>query len=351
MVEQAVRVGIVGAGNNTRQRHIPGLQAIEGVEVVRVCNRSRESSQRAADQFGIPNIDTSWGDLVTASDIDAVVIGTWPYLHREVTCAALAAGKHVMCEARMAMNAAEAHAMRAASQERPDLVAQVVPSPFTLRVDRTIQELLADGYLGELYALVVRAAGTEFADVKPPAHWRQQRKFSGNNILSMGIWYEATMRWVGHASSVLARTRLCVGKRPDPETGALVDVDVPDHVDIVTDLPGGAQGSYQFSGVTGLGPSPGAWLFGSAGTLHFDPSSGRLLGGRPGDDSLHEIEIPDAKAGGWRVEEEFVNAIRGHEPITHTTFEDGVRYMEFTDAVHRSSESGQAVALPLTDVG
>ena len=43
------------------------------------------------------------------------------------------------------------------------------------------------------------------------------------------------------------------------------------------------------------------------------------------------------------MEEEFVNAVRGREKITHTNFEDGVRYMEFTDAVAKSAASGQAV--------
>ena len=73
-----------------------------------------------------------------------------------MTCAALDAGKHVMCEARMAMNAAEAHTMLNKSQAHPNLVAQIVPSPFTFRVDHTIQDLMAEGYLGELYSLVVR---------------------------------------------------------------------------------------------------------------------------------------------------------------------------------------------------
>ena len=47
------------------------------------------------------------------------------------------------------------------------------------------------------------------------------------------------------------------------------------------------------------------------------------------------------------MEEEFVNAIRGLEPVTHTSFEDGVRYMEFTEAVTRSAQSGKKVHLPL----
>src|SRR3989454_7962268 len=49
-------------------------------------------------------------ELVEMDDTNAICIGTWPYLHAPVTIAALARGKHVLCEARMAMNAAEAHA-------------------------------------------------------------------------------------------------------------------------------------------------------------------------------------------------------------------------------------------------
>ena len=56
---------------------------------------------------------------------------------------------------------------------------------------------------------------------------------------------------------------------------------------------------------------------------------------------------PADEAGGWRVEEEFISAIRGQEEITHTDFATGVKYMEFTEAVHRSRRSGAAVSLPL----
>src|SRR6266487_6990076 len=115
---ETIRIGIVGAGGNTTARHIPGLQAIDGCAIVSVCNRSRASSQRVADQFGIPTIYDSWQELVAAPDNDAIVIGTWPYLHCRATLAALAAGKHVLCEARMAMNLQEAIAMRDAARAR-----------------------------------------------------------------------------------------------------------------------------------------------------------------------------------------------------------------------------------------
>ena len=349
MNSQPIKVGIVGAGNNTRVRHIPGLQAIAGVEVVSVCNRSRESSQRAAETFHIPKVYDDWRQLVAADDTNAIVIGTWPYMHCEMTCAALEAGKHVMCEARMARNAAEAHTMLKKSQAHPNLIAQIVPSPFTLRVDRTIQDLIADGYIGDLYAMTVRGTVPGFANPETPLHWRQRQDLSGFNILTMGIWYEAAMRWVGPASAVFARTRIHIPQRRDPETGAMVTVDVPDHVDIVADLASGAQATYQFSVVCGLAPAPGAWLFGSTGTLHYDQASDKLFGGRQGEKTLQEIAVAPEKAGKWRVEEEFVGAIRGQEKIQFTAFADGVKYMEFTEAVHRSATSGQIVSLPLAE--
>ncbi|HSF30971.1 MAG TPA: Gfo/Idh/MocA family oxidoreductase, partial [Candidatus Tectomicrobia bacterium] len=64
MAQAPIKVGFIGAGNNTRVRHIPGLQAIDGVELVSVCNRSRESSQRVADQFNIPKVHDDWRVLM-----------------------------------------------------------------------------------------------------------------------------------------------------------------------------------------------------------------------------------------------------------------------------------------------
>jgi len=98
------------------------------------------------------------------------VIGTWPYMHREISCVVLAVGKHVMYEAQMAINVAEAHAMLAASQAHPNVVAQIVLSPFTFCADRTIQDLLADGYVGELYASEPDARGSGLAAPDQRAH-------------------------------------------------------------------------------------------------------------------------------------------------------------------------------------
>jgi predicted dehydrogenase len=339
-----IRIGIVGAGANTRSRHIPNLKAQAGVEIVSVCNRSPESSEKAAREFGIPKVHRHWRELVESSGVDAVVIGTWPYLHCPVTLSALAAGKHVLTEARMAMDASEARSMLETSRQNPHLITQVVPSPYTLRIDATVQTLLAAGFLGELLALEVRAHASSFIDRSGLFHWRHDRDLSGLNILGMGIWYEAIMRWVGEAKTVVAMTQVSVKQRKDSD-GTLRSISVPDHVDILAALVCGAQARFQFSAVTGLAPGPEVWLFGSDGTLHYDASGDKLSGGKRGDSALSEIPIRPELAGHWRVEEEFVNAIRGKEKVRLTTFEDGVKYMQFTEAVSRSARSGRAVSV------
>ena len=76
--------------------------------------------------------------------------------------------------------------------------------------------------------------------------------------------------------------------------------------------------------------------------------SDTILGGRAGDDGLSEIPIPDAEAREWTVEQDFVSAIQGGPP-GDTTFNAGLKYMAFTEAVFRSVERGGVVHLPLVD--
>ena len=342
MTGQKIRVGFIGVGANSRKYHVPNLKAQPGVELVAVANRSKTSGERAAKEFGIARVHEDWREVVEAKDIDAICIGTWPYTHCEMTLAALDAGKHVLCEARMAMNAAEGRRMLEGSRRKPNLVAQIVPAPHTLEVDPAVKARLAEGYAGEVLSVELQGSQGRFVDADGPLHWRHDGALSGHNILNMGIWYEAMMRWVGPARRVMAMTKIAVPRRRD-DSGAWHDVKVPDHVDILATLKSGAVAHLRFSSVTGLSPAPQAWIFGSEGTLCIDADAKRLLGGRRGDKELREVTIPAEKRIGWRVETEFVNAIRGREKITHTGFEDGVRYMEFTDAVSKSAASGQAV--------
>jgi len=242
----------------------------------------------------------------------------------------------------MARNAAEGRRMLEAARRAPHLVAQLVPAPHTLELDPTIRTLLAEGYAGEVLTVDVRATRQpRFVDPEEPLHWRQDVALSGHNILNMGIWYEAMMRWVGPARRVMAMTKIAVPRRRDA-AGAWRDVQVPDHVEILAEVASGAVARLGFSDITALAAPSEAWIFGRDGTLRIEADAGRLSGGRRGDGALRDIAIPPERRIGWRVEEEFVGAIRGRELVSHTTFDDGVRYMEFTDAVVRSAASGRA---------
>ncbi|KAF7597909.1 MAG: hypothetical protein CGU28_15875 [Candidatus Dactylopiibacterium carminicum] len=331
--KQVIRVGIIGAGANTRAMHIPGLRAQPGVEIVSVANRSPESGTRAAAELGIPRVASHWRAVIDDPGIDAVMIGTWPYLHCPVTLAALAAGKHVLCEARMAMDADEARRMLIASRARPDLVAQLVPAPFTLGVDRTVQRLLREGVLGQLLSVEVRAFDGRFLDPAAPLSWRQDAELSGLNVMSLGIWYETLMRWVGEARSVSARGRTFVTQRQDGD-GRLRSVRIPEHVVVLADLACGAQATITVSSICGAVKESSILLCGSEASLRF--ADGGLSLARKGETVFSPVDALPGEAGGWRVEEEFIRAIRGLENVSHTRFVDGLRYMLFTEAVARS---------------
>jgi predicted dehydrogenase len=345
MPNEEVRVGLIGAGRNTRDRHIPGFHKVDGVEIVSVANRSRESGRRVADQFNIPEVHDNWQALLEDDSIGAVCIGTWPDMHRTLTVAALEAGKHVLCEARMAATAQDAREMLAASRRNPGLVTQIVPSPLSFKVDYMLQEMIGGGFLGDLISVELQSLGPDFVDATGPLHWRHNRDISGFNILNMGIWYEAMIRWVGRATSVMAMSKINVPYRND-ESGTRQTVTIPDHVDVLCRLANGAQAHMKFSAATGLSNGNEVWLYGSEGTIRLDHRL-NIYAGKRGDHELAEVPVPEDKQGFWRVEEEFVNAIRGEEEITRTPFDVGVHYMEWTEAVTRSAQTGQAVALPL----
>ena len=238
MNNNTIRVGLIGAGDNTRKKHIPGFKAIDGVELVGVVNRSHESSQRVADEFGIPRVYDDWRALITAPDVEAICVGTWPYLHHPTVLAALENDKHVLTEARMALNAQEAREMLAASWAKPDLVTQVVPAPFSFGFEQTVIDMIADGYLGDLLS-VDFGISQGFVNREAPYMWRHDRDLSGYNAMLMGAWYECLMRIVGPVSSVTAVTRVIVDSRAD-SSGQPHATDIPDDIEVLSELPSGA---------------------------------------------------------------------------------------------------------------
>ena len=349
---QRIRLGLIGAGVNTRSRHIPGFLEIPGVELAAVCNRRPESTSAIAAEYRIPRQHRHWQEVVDDPDIDAILIGTWPYLHCPITLAALAAGKHVLTEARLSMNLAEARRMVAAAEQFQNLVTQVVPSPYGLAGDQVMRELIGAGYLGTLREVQVFALNSALADPAAPLSWRQDAALSGFNMLTLGIVHETLLRWVPPPIRVLAQVHAHWPTRIDPQSGVHRPVGTPDSVQALAILEGGARASYHFSGVAPVGQVMAIHLYGTEGVLHYDLTHDRIRGASRHQGSasdLVDLLIPPEKKGGWRVEADFISAIRHGTPIRFTNFQGGLAYMEFTEAVARSAEIGAAVDLPFDD--
>ncbi len=333
-----LRIGLIGAGANTASQHIPGFRRNDGVEVVGVANRTLASSRRIADQFGIPLVFDSPEVLCASPDIDAVCIGTWPYRHREYTIMALEAGKHVLCEARMAMDLAEAEDMLAASERHPGLVSQLVPAPFDFRLGPTITRLIAEGALGDVLEVAVNVLNGSAIDASVPLHWRQRADYSGKNVMMFGIFVEVVHRWLGDLTDVMASGDIVIPQRTDSETGMLAPVTVPDIYVVTGHLARGAHITYHFSSVAVGADSSTILVFGSKATLRWRMGDTAVIhphGGQPAE------VIPDPGTDrGWKVEEDFVASVREGAPVRLTSFADGVRYMRVVEAAHDSYTSG-----------
>jgi predicted dehydrogenase len=340
-MSQPLRIGVIGAGGNTRAKHIPGLQAIPEVAVVAVCNRSRESAEKVAREFNIPTMADHWQQIVESPGIDAICIGTWPNFHAKLTVAALRAGKHVLTEARMARNLAEAELMLAEAKLHPKLVAQIVPAPMSLPFDATIIELLSSGKLGILREVGMTCTNGAVADPSSPLTWRQDFSLSGKNTMVLGIYYEMVLRWLQREPvSLVADAAVFTPERKDAD-GVPQPVQIPESLGVFATYDDGCRLTGHFSGVETCAPRNEIRLNGSKGSLRLDLAKGELWtaqNGVAGSERL--VEIDPAKRGAWRVEADFVESIREGKPVRLTDFETGVNYMRFTEAVWESWSNG-----------
>lgn len=340
---ERIRLGFIGAGGICEQRHLPNLAKMSGVELVAVCNRSPESSRRVQQTWGFVRTADDCSQIVEASDIDAVFIGTWPYRHCELSLAALAAGKHVFCQARMCMNWEEACQMVAAANAHPQQVAMVCPSPFRVCWDRTVRELLASERFGRLLSVTVIMANGANRD---PAEisWRERRELSGLNILQVGIYAETLNAWCGDYSSLTATTSVSLNKRD--AQGRSIEIEVPQTVSITGTLSGGVPCTEFHTGLAAGFERAEILLCGSAATCRVDLLAQQVV--------LHSAgsftgEVIDAVGDEWQVEVEFLAAVRaacrGESWQVRPNFTEAARYMRKMQAIHDSAREVRQVNL------
>ena len=113
MPERKVRIGIIGCGGIANQKHLPSLHSLPNVEIVAFCDIIVEKAEAAAKRYGTPDakVYKDYKELLKDKSIEVIHVCTPNRSHSFITVDALEAGKHVMCEKPMAINAAEAKKM------------------------------------------------------------------------------------------------------------------------------------------------------------------------------------------------------------------------------------------------
>ncbi len=162
-----------------------------------------------------------------------------------------------------------------------------------------------------------------------PAHWRQRVELSGKNILSVGIYAEVLARFLDWPEAVCAQGGVSV-----PDRGGYRVV-IPDFVQALGRWPGSLLGTLEWSGVAQFPPHDTLTIYGNEGTVAYDFTTDEILLGRRGDSELKSVAVPAEFVRSWTVEDNFIEAVKqGGQP--QPSFEVGVQYMKFTEAVNLS---------------
>ncbi|MDA1096106.1 MAG: Gfo/Idh/MocA family oxidoreductase [Chloroflexi bacterium] len=360
----SVRIAVIGVGFGT-QVHIPGLQS-EGLEVVAVCARRPERANEAAQKFGVARAVTDYRLVLDMGDIDAVSIVTPHYLHREMAIAALAAGKHVLCEKPTAVNTAEARAMRDAARASDRTV--MIAHEFRWAPQRAyVKRLLDDGYIGGFRSAHASLwVGPRRPASRPRPSAEPDLGVRGGFLWGLGSHYlDAFRHWFGDVISVQAMLRAAVPERIHPTTGEPSTTDTDDTFSLILEFANGGWATLSGSSAAPFGQGAMIEVFGTEGSLSTPqpapgfnpPPDGRVYGARFGDDDRHELPTPseylpfvddrDHRLVAFRLMvREFVRGIReGVSPAPN--FEDAYRIQQVLDAAVESSSSGARVAIPL----
>lgn len=360
--ERTVGVGIIGTGF-ARTTQLPGWAACEGARVVAVASGRRENAEAAAREFGIPVVASDWREVVAHDEVELVSIVTPPVTHAEMAVGALAAGKAVLCEKPMAMDAAETARMCEAARAAGRL-ALIDHELRFLPARRRMRELIQGGGLGRVRHAKFLFRGGSRASAETPWSWWSDERAGGGALGAIGSHAVDALHWllgtrVSHVSAALAAH---VAERRDPASGESRRVTADDEASLLVNFEDGGAAE-RASGVVCISlAEPGApehavEVFGTEGSLRLD-GSGRLWRARVGESAWQRIETEEAPlAGGLRDNEwargftvfarEIIDALRGGRNTVEgaATFDDGHRTQLVLDAARAAHASGCRVTV------
>lgn len=355
-----LRVGVVGTGFGASAQ-IPGFRAA-GCEVTVVCSARPERAREAARRQQVPNWVTDAAELARREDVDLVSIASPPHLHHEHVLAAVAAGKHVLCEKPFALDAGQARAMLDAA-EAARLVHAIDHEFRYVPARATLKELIAEGALGEVRALhIVDFAPTMAEPELARQEWWLRRDRGGGILGAIGSHWIDTLRWwCGEVRYVSAQLGTFVRKRP-VRGGGRIHVSADDTAHVLLRFASGTLASIQLS-VVARHSSRRVMVYGSDASAVIG-GNGRLLFAEAGKELQEIVAEPggDVAEGPGRGAPRYIleafaalaarvrahveDGPRGEHGAEHPTFHDGLRVQEVLDAAYASSEAaGSAVEI------
>jgi predicted dehydrogenase len=342
---------------------LPAWAACEGARVVAVASGRRENAEAAAREFDIPVVADDWRGVVGCEDVDLVSIVTPPVTHAEMAAGALAAGKAVLCEKPMAMNAEETARMCEAARAAGRL-ALIDHELRFLPARRLMRELIQGGELGPVRHAKLLFRVDSRAVAERPWNWWSDERAGGGVLGAIGSHAVDALHWllgsrVSHVSAALASH---VAERRDPATGETRRVTTDDEASLLVNFEDGgacerATGVVAVSMTEAGRPEHTVEVFGASGALRLE-GAGRLFRARVGRGEWERVEAEEAPlAEGMRDSEwsrgftvfarEIVEALReGRTTVEGAAdFDDGHRTQLVLDAARAAHASGCRVTV------
>ena len=345
---QEIRVGFVESGF-ARRVQLPALAFVPGATATAIASGHRANAEAAAREFGIAHVFADGEDLVRSPDVDLVIVSSTPDSHARYAIAALAAGKHVLCEKPMALDAFDAAQMVTASEQHPDRLAWI---DHELRYEpnrRRARELIRSNAIGELRHIELSLKPYLRGDGRPQAFdapwiWWFDSTRGGGILGAVGSHLIDLCRfWSGSEITYIAGLAETFVKQRNDDSGAIRPVTADDFASAVLRTKSGAVATITLSTVAHHGPGHLGQVTGSDGTLLLSGET-KLELGKPGG-PLEDISAPDdlwekTKTNNmWarsfvRLLREMVHVIRGGTPQGEpATFRDGWQVQRVLDAI------------------
>jgi predicted dehydrogenase len=179
-----IRWGIVGLGG-IANKFAEALSFVEDAELIAVGSRSDEKAHTLGDRYKTLRCYSSYQELADDKDLDIIYIATPHNLHYENTIMSLNAGKAVLCEKPLAVNARQVGAMIDFAQERKLFLMEAMWTRFLPLMDK-VRHLLAEGVIGE-----VRILAADFGFRSDGQNWKQRHRdpnLAGGALLDVGVY-------------------------------------------------------------------------------------------------------------------------------------------------------------------